>query len=41
MKFSFKKAIVFGANGLVGNSIVRKFKNSNYIDEVISTQEMM
>jgi len=38
MKFSFKKAIVFGANGLVGNSIVRKFKNSNYIEEVISSK---
>ena len=37
MKFSFKKAIVFGANGLVGNSVVRKLKQSHFVEEVISS----
>ena len=34
MNFSFKEAIVFGSNGLVGSSVVNKFKNSEIIENL-------
>ncbi len=34
MNFSFKDAIVFGSNGLVGSSVVNNFKNSEIIENL-------
>ena len=40
MNFSFKDAIVFGSNGLVGSSVVNNFKNSEIIENLYpSTRE--